>query len=62
MGPFSFIFNRGNREKKGDWETTVMVLLVKNSLAEKEVTVMQEPVLLSPTFRVKSSHIFTQLL
>jgi hypothetical protein len=27
--PFSFIFNRGNREKWGGWETTVTLFLVK---------------------------------
>jgi hypothetical protein len=34
--PFSFIFNRGNKEKWGGWQTTVMLFLVKNSLLEKE--------------------------
>jgi hypothetical protein len=60
MGPFSFIFNQGNR-KEGWVGMTVMVLLVKNSLVEKEVAAMQKPVLFSPTFREKSSHIFTHL-
>jgi hypothetical protein len=35
--PFSFIFNRGNREKQGGWGTTVMSLLVKYSVVRKEV-------------------------
>jgi hypothetical protein len=43
--PFSFIFKQGNRkeswgmklDKKGGWGTTVMLLLVKSSVVEKEV-------------------------
>jgi hypothetical protein len=35
--PFSFIFNRGNRERLGGWRTRVMLLLVKHSLMKKEV-------------------------
>jgi hypothetical protein len=35
--PFSFIFNRGNEEKKGGWGTTVMLFLVRSSLVKKEV-------------------------
>jgi hypothetical protein len=33
--PFSFIFNWGNREKKGGWGTVVMLFLVKKFPGEK---------------------------
>jgi hypothetical protein len=36
--PFSFIFNREDKERYGGWGTTVKLVLVKNSSVKNEVS------------------------
>jgi hypothetical protein len=56
---FGFIFNRGNR--KVEWVGDEShVAFGKNSVVEKEVLMLQQPVLSSPKFGAKSSHISMQ--
>jgi hypothetical protein len=68
--PFSFIFNRGNRGKSKEPRQASRIgkerqSCCQNFLGEKGsvrwcVVVKQQPVLLSPKFGAKSSHIFMQ--
>jgi hypothetical protein len=49
----SFIFNQESREKKGGWETAVILILVKEIPGEKgewSNVVMQQPFIMSPNF------------
>jgi hypothetical protein len=56
----------GQVRRVGGGGVTVILFLVKNSLGKGNmswcVVVMQQPVLLSPKFEAKSSHIFMQSL
>jgi hypothetical protein len=62
---FNFIFNQGNREMWGGWG---MILCFGQKFSGEKGSVrwcfviMKESLLLSPMFRAKSFHIFTQSL
>jgi hypothetical protein len=62
--PFSFIFNRGNRKVRrlGDNSHVVFGKTFPGGKGSVRrcVVVMQQPIVLSPKFGAKSSHIFTQ--
>jgi hypothetical protein len=67
MAAFQLYLQSGKQRKVGFLGTTGILFLVKKIPGEKEsvkrcVVVMQQPVLLSPKLRPKSSHIFTQAL
>jgi hypothetical protein len=62
--PFNFIFNRGNRKVVQVGDDSHVVFRQKfpgeKGSVRRCIVVMQQPVVLSPKFGVKSSHIFTQ--